>query len=61
MLNGKLNFQKIPRDVYLEQSAERAKTIEAEREARKAAEKAKEIQKKIEKTEQERLRKAAYR
>ncbi|KAF8595600.1 hypothetical protein BDV93DRAFT_514852 [Ceratobasidium sp. AG-I] len=50
-----------PLKVYLEQSTERAKTIEAKREVRIAAKKAKEIQAKIEKTEQERLRKAAYR
>ena len=60
LLNGKLNFQRLPLKIYLEQSAEQAKTIQAQRKARQAAKQARKIQAKIDQTEKDRIRKADY-
>jgi hypothetical protein len=60
-LNGKLNFERLPLDLYLEQSAERAKTMSAKHETRTAAKEALKEQEKIDNKKYERERKADWR
>ncbi|KAG8769197.1 hypothetical protein FRC12_005101 [Ceratobasidium sp. 428] len=61
LLNGKLNFQKIPRELALAQSAERAKTLASQHEYRMAAKAERAEQEKTRKREEEHVRKAAWR
>ncbi|KAG8702383.1 hypothetical protein FRC09_004765 [Ceratobasidium sp. 395] len=59
--NGKLNFPRIPRELYLQQSAERAQSREAEIEVNRRARIAKAEEAEALKRENERLRKATWR